>query len=94
MVENNIQRVNMIVSGKVQGVGFRSWTRKQARKLNIVGWVTNRTNGTVEIRAEGTTGDLKQLIERCHHGPEVSWVDQVQVNWIESTGEFSEFSVI
>lgn len=84
----------MIVSGTVQGVGFRSWTRKQARTLMVTGWVKNREDGTVEIMAEGKKADLLQLVSRCQHGPEVSWVEQVRTDWISPSGEFSEFTVI
>ncbi len=94
MNENNMQRVHMIVTGTVQGVGFRSWTRKQARTLLLTGWVTNREDGTVEIVAEGKKADLLQFVSRCQHGPEVSWVEQVQTEWIRPSGEFSEFSVV
>lgn len=88
------QRIHLIISGEVQGVGFRSWTRRQARELSLTGWVTNRDDGTVEVVAEGPRAVLEQLEQRCHTGPEVSWVSQVDVRWEQATHEFPDFTVI
>lgn len=94
MEKNKTLRAHMIIRGTVQGVGFRSWTKMQARALHIRGWVSNRADGTVEIVAEGSQEALVDFIERCHRGPEVSWVDHVQLTWSQTTDEFGEFCVI
>lgn len=65
------------IQGNVQGVGFRSWVRREADKLNIVGWVKNREDGGVEALIQGDALSIHTLIELCKKGPEVAWVEQV-----------------
>lgn len=89
-----VKRVHLIISGDVQGVGFRAWVVDQAQDLRLVGWVKNRDDGTVEIVAEGVRNDLDEFIKACHHGPEVADVVRVDVDWQTATGEFVEFAVI
>lgn len=88
------QRVHLVISGDVQGVGYRTWARKQARDLGLVGWVKNREDGTVEVVAEGEKKDLEEFIKQCQHGPDVAWVENLEVIWEKSTGEFVEFEVV
>lgn len=61
--------VRILVSGRVQGVGFRYWTVEEARRLGLDGWVRNRHDGTVEILAIGDGLALTQLRQSCRHGP-------------------------
>ncbi len=89
-----MKRVRLIISGDVQGVGFRAWTRLQARELSLTGWVKNREDGAVEIVVEGAKEGLTQFISRCRKGPEVAWVEKVDVAWSEQAGEFAGFEVI
>ena len=81
----------MIVSGLVQGVFFRAYTRDQARQFDIQGWVRNRSDGSVEIVAEGLTSNLKDFIAWCHHGPPSARVNHVEVDWQEPRDEFNAF---
>lgn len=89
-----MKRVHLIISGDVQGVGFRSWVLRVARELGLVGWVTNREDDTVEIVAEGKQLDLEDLLARCRRGPELAVVKAVDVRWEQATGEFMSFVVI
>ncbi len=57
------------VFGRVQGVGFRAWTRRQAQGLQISGWVRNRQNGCVEIYAVGEKASIEKLQRLCLSGP-------------------------
>ncbi|RMF27840.1 MAG: acylphosphatase, partial [Cyanobacteria bacterium J083] len=63
-----MKRVKAIVSGKVQGVGFRMHTLKQAKKLNLKGYVRNLSNGNVEIVAEGEDEKVDSLINWAKSG--------------------------
>jgi acylphosphatase len=54
----------------------------------------NREDGAVEVVAEGETGSLEEFITQCHKGPDVSWIERVDVAWQEATGEFKEFQVL
>tara|TARA_B100000530_G_C15694903_1_gene383629 strand:- start:310 stop:588 length:279 start_codon:yes stop_codon:yes gene_type:complete len=70
-------RVHLIVSGHVQGVFFRQSTKSIARTIGLQGWVRNRTDGTVEIVAEGALEDVNKLVEWCEKGPETARVERV-----------------
>lgn len=89
-----MKRVRAIISGDVIGVGFRSWVRRLAQDNHLNGWVTNREDKTVELVAEGTREALETLIAACNRGPDVSWVEHVEVKWEKETGEFVSFEVL
>lgn len=90
-----VQRcTHLIISGDVQGVGYRAWALGQAQELRITGWVKNREDGAVEVLAEGSRADLEQFIKQCHHGPEVAWVKKVELIWEKATEEFVGFEVV
>jgi len=63
------QRLTAWVSGSVQGVGFRWWTKAQALELGLAGSATNRTDGRVEVVAEGPSPALAELLERLREEP-------------------------
>ena len=67
------------VSGRVQGVFFRAWTRDEARSLKVSGWVRNCSDGSVEAHVEGKEDLVDQLIDRLREGPPHARVDQVAV---------------
>jgi len=67
----------LFVSGRVQGVGFRYWTVRQADELGLGGYVRNLPDGRVEIVAAGEAEDVDRLAGRCHQGPWSARVDEV-----------------
>ena len=71
------------VTGRVQGVFFRNWTVDTAEALGISGWVRNRRDGSVEILAFGQEAALRELVGRCHRGPDAAQVERVQVEAAE-----------
>ncbi len=79
-------RKHIVVSGAVQGVGFRYFTLRTAEQLGLAGWVRNRPNGDVEIEAEGGIDALEKLIEAVGKGPDWSRVKNVKVEDIPETG--------
>lgn len=81
------------ISGKVQGVWFRDSTRKEAVKLNVVGWVMNKPDGTVYLEAEGEEEQLNQLIKWLNVGSRYSRVDNVEIEWFEPTNSYSTFEM-
>ncbi len=89
-----MKRVRIIVSGDVQGVGYRSWAKGKAKELGLSGWVKNRDDGAVEIVAEGSKSKLEEMIVLCQKGPEVAWVKEVIVEWEKAVGEFVVFEVV
>lgn len=67
-----------IVSGTVQGVGFRAYVAREAAVLGLRGWVRNRSEGTVEVEACGTEPQLQGLEAVLAHGPRVARVAHVE----------------
>jgi len=65
------------ISGRVQGVGFRHFTRQNARDLDISGWVKNLKNGEVEALLEGTVKNVDEMIDRLKSGPVAARVDDI-----------------
>lgn len=65
------------VQGRVQGVGFRAAATDAARKLSLDGWVSNRSDGDVELIARGTSEGLDALRDWLHDGPAVARVEDV-----------------
>jgi acylphosphatase len=88
-----MKAVYIIVSGLVQGVGFRYFVVRKARELGLNGFVKNRYEGDVEIVAEGNLGMLNQFIEELKVGSISSDVRDVKVEWIGLTGTFNGFHV-
>ena len=58
-----------VISGSVQGVGFRFFAERAAREAGVTGWVRNRPDGTVETVAEGEQGAVARYLERLRSGP-------------------------
>jgi acylphosphatase len=86
-------RLHAIVTGRVQGVGFRAFTQRNAIVLNLTGWVRNRWDGTVEIVAEGSSSSLDPFLLALQRGPRVGTTQNVKYDWLDATGEFSSFRV-
>lgn len=87
------KRVHLRITGIVQGVFFRAYTRDKARSLGLSGWVRNRADGSVEVVAEGPEDEIKQLVAWCDQGSPSSRVERVECGWEEACGEFEGFSV-
>jgi DNA ligase D-like protein (predicted 3'-phosphoesterase) len=86
------QAVRALVSGAVQGVGFRESTRRRARKLGVLGWVRNEDDGTVAVHAEGEPGALDELVAFLHKGPRGADVRQVELDDVRVEGH-EQFAV-
>ena len=59
----------MVISGRVQGVYYRAWTTEMAKRLGLVGWVRNRSEGTVEAVFQGPEDAVTEMLADCQHGP-------------------------
>ena len=83
----------VVVSGRVQGVGFRESARRAALQRGVVGWVRNLADGRVEAWLEGQPSAVRAMISWCEDGPAFARVDDVEVSWEEPTGQFWTFGV-
>jgi acylphosphatase len=81
-----VQRITVLVSGNVQGVGFRFYTRKRALEIGLAGYAENLSDGRVEVVAEGDPEDLEHLVLHLKNGPRGSRVENVDVQWSLATG--------
>jgi len=93
-MDDNIYAVNLYVSGRVQGVGFRFYTVRVAKRFGITGWVRNLYDGRVEIYAEGPKANLQGFIDEIKIGPPSAHVSNVVEYWKNiTTTNFSDFSI-
>ena len=67
------------IKGDVQGVNFREATRRKATEAGVAGWVTNRSDGSVEAVFEGPPEAVDQLVEFCEEGPTAAAVERVDI---------------
>lgn len=88
-----MERLQAVVSGEVQGVGFRDFIERQARTLGLAGWVRNEEDGTVQVVAEGPREALEALTSRLSEGPRLARVAEVETRWEPAQAEFRSFSV-
>lgn len=87
------RRVHVLVSGIVQGVNFRSYTRLAAQQFGIYGWVRNLPDGRVEGCFEGESEAVGSLLDWCRSGPSSARVDHLEIHEELFTAEFSNFSI-
>lgn len=76
------QMQRLVVSGRVQQVGYRDWMISKARSLGVTGWVRNLSDGRVEMVAAGADGALDAFLKASHEGPTLARVDDVQAHEI------------
>jgi acylphosphatase len=87
-------RAHVWISGRVQGVFYRDNTRRWASSLKLSGWVRNLPDGRVEAVVEGEKERIESLVGKLKEGPPLSRVDNVQTEWEDYSGEFSDFRII
>ncbi|HYM81932.1 MAG TPA: acylphosphatase [Candidatus Limnocylindria bacterium] len=85
--------VRLIITGRVQGVGFRQFVHRHAAALGVFGWVRNRDDGSVEVEAEGKRRALQSLISELWKGPLGGRVTDVNEHWSECRPRYREFEI-
>jgi acylphosphatase len=93
MSESQQARLHATIHGRVQGVSFRYYTVRRARDLALTGYVRNRGDGTVEVKAEGPRHGLEELLSFLRVGPRSAVVTGVEVRWPQPAGGFDSFEV-
>jgi len=89
-----LKQLQLVVRGRVQGVYFRAATQREARRLGLSGWVKNRSDGSVEILAEGEEVAIRELYGWAQKGPSAARVDRVDTRWRSFAGEYAEFRIV
>lgn len=82
-----------VVSGRVQGVGFRYFTRQEAIDLGVQGWVRNLPDGSVSFHLEGPEREVETMLERLRRGPLGSRVDRLQGDWMAQSEGCLHFEI-
>jgi acylphosphatase len=83
----------ILIEGRVQGVGYRDFAQRRASQLGLGGYVMNLKDGRVRARAEGTRSVIDQLVHDLEKGPPLSRVERITVRWLAATGRFGAFTV-
>ncbi len=91
--EPELAALEVRLSGRVQGVGFRYFTHELARRLGVVGYVMNVRDGSVRAYAEGPRNLLEQFLADVRRGPGAGYVRDVQFRWAAPTGEYDTFRI-
>ncbi len=87
------KRVRATVHGRVQGVAFREYTRREAQRLGVSGWVRNRSDGTVEVVCEGDAALVDELVAWLATGSPYAQVTRVALEAEEPQGEGAPFAI-
>jgi acylphosphatase len=88
-----MERLNAVIRGDVQGVGFRFFITRTARPLGLRGWVRNNDDGSVELLAEGSRSALEQLLKAARLGPRSARVTEVEERWSPAAGGLETFDL-
>jgi acylphosphatase len=76
-------QARLIVTGRVQGVGYRDWAIAAGQRLGLAGWVRNRRDGSVEALIVGEEQAVGEMIAACQRGPQMARVDAVDVEPVD-----------
>lgn len=87
------ERLDAIVRGYVQGVGFRWFVVHQAARLGLTGWAVNEADGTVHVVAEGSAGALDELLVHLRAGPAGASVERVDAQRLPAAGDLGGFAI-
>lgn len=85
--------IHLLINGMVQGVGFRYYVHRSARRHLLTGWVKNLEDGTVEVVAEGDEEELRLFIKDMEKGSRFSTVQNVKVEWESFSNQFRNFQI-
>jgi len=78
----------LIISGRVQGIGYRAWMVEKARRLGVSGWVRNRLDGSVEALVAGDTAAVEELLRLCRRGPRLAEVVSIEEDMADPPEHF------
>ena len=83
---------HFVITGRVQGVGFRFYMQRKARELGVAGWVRNRRDGSVEAMVQGEAGAVEAMTAWARRGPPSAVVAEVRIS--EGSGDYTSFETL
>jgi acylphosphatase len=83
----------ILIDGRVQGVGYRNFVQRKAAQFGLSGYVMNLKDGRVRVRVEGVRDAIERLVRDLGKGPPLARVDGVDVTWRPPTGRFTSFGI-
>jgi acylphosphatase len=86
-------RAHILVSGRVQGVGYRAFAARTAARRGLAGGVRNLDDGRVELEVEGQKAVIEALLQELKVGPPAAYVTKIETEWGAATGRFADFSI-
>jgi acylphosphatase len=89
----SISAADIIVEGRVQGVGFRAFAQRRAWLLGLVGYAMNLDDGTVLVHAEGDVAVIAELARDLERGPRLARVERVTVRSVDPSGSYASFGI-
>ena len=94
MVKTMKLRAHIFISGRVQGVFFRSKTAVNARRIGVAGWIKNLPDGRVEAIFEGDKEAVEKLINFCKTGPSRAFVETIDIRLGAYSGDYKGFAIV
>ena len=89
-----MNQVHVQIIGSVQGIGYRQFAKKEARRRDITGWVRNLPDGSVEALLQGEKADLDGLLKKLKQGPFMADVKDMQIDWEDMEEQLSDFVIL
>ena len=86
-------RARLLISGIVQGVGYRWSCNREARALGLTGWVRNLPDGRVEAVLQGAREQVERMIKWCYRGPSEAQVSDIAVSYEDALEDFKDFGI-
>ena len=93
-LKNEVETLLVRITGKVQGVGFRFSTVRQAHSTGVTGWVRNLDDGAVEALLQGPHDHVDKLLSWMHMGPPAARVDEVEITEVQDDRRYDRFEQI
>ena len=86
-------RVRLRIQGRVQGVGYRYATHREAERRGVTGWVRNSPDGSVDAEFCGDRSALESMLAWCAHGPALARVNKVDTEWLDDETDYASFTI-
>ena len=86
-------RARLLISGIVQGVGYRWSCNREAKSIGLTGWVRNLPDGRVEAVLQGTREQVERMIKWCYRGPSEAQVSDIAVSYEDALEDFKDFGI-